>query len=166
MPIVCRESIALTHCLNCTGKGITDQDRNIRSNQLLILGFLRSAAHVLVLGQVPAVHASRKRKRRSSDDGDSGAEDTANPGLDSPDARGTLMVTLRNVAPYTLWCVSDGCPFAPTRGSLVYPLAGTSQDLPSIRLHRLPGVRNPRLHTRCCVRSNSTGGHGTDTSTA
>ena len=161
-----RESIALTHCPNRTGKGIADQDRNILSNQLLILGFLRSAAHILALGQIPTVHASRKRRHKSSDDGDSGAEDTANPGLDSPDARGTLMVTLRNVAPYTLWCVSNGCPFFLTRGSLVYPLAGTSQDLPSIRLHRLTGVRNPRLHTRCCVRSNSTGGHGKDTSTA
>ncbi|TBU34404.1 hypothetical protein BD311DRAFT_682162 [Dichomitus squalens] len=87
------------------GKGITDQDRNILSNQVLLLGFLRSAAPFLASGPIPVVHKPRKQKR-GSDDEDSG-DDQENADTSNIDtarkARGTILVTLRNVVPYTLW---------------------------------------------------------------
>ena len=49
------------------GKGIADQDRNILSNQMLLLDFLRSAAPFLRGGPVPGVMRSRKRKGGDSD---------------------------------------------------------------------------------------------------
>ncbi|KAJ7292939.1 hypothetical protein C8J57DRAFT_1267621 [Mycena rebaudengoi] len=90
------------------GKGITDQDRNILSNQLLILGFLRSAAGFLVNGPVPEI--TKPKKRKLSDD-DEEEEEAA---VDSFDFevesfsqpityRGTILITLRNVSPYTAW---------------------------------------------------------------
>ncbi|KAL1951203.1 hypothetical protein VTO73DRAFT_352 [Trametes versicolor] len=86
------------------GKGIADQDRNILSNQLLLLGFLRSAAPFLTKGPIPVVNKSRKRKRDPDDDGpeEDEAEDTADTDRRN---RGTILITLRNVAPYTLWDV-------------------------------------------------------------
>ena len=87
------------------GKGITDQDRNILTNQLLVLGFLRAAQHVLALGPMPIVTSKRKPKKGEDDDEEEAAE------LDEPEddptaqtpSRGTVLITLRNVPPYTLW---------------------------------------------------------------
>ncbi|KIJ66423.1 hypothetical protein HYDPIDRAFT_174520 [Hydnomerulius pinastri MD-312] len=88
------------------GKGITDQDRNILSNQRLILDFLRSAPHCLTLGPIPAIHSSRKRKKQGDDDSD---DDLTDSDMEMPSAsatgRGTVLITLRNVAPYTAWDV-------------------------------------------------------------
>ncbi|KAJ7742197.1 hypothetical protein B0H14DRAFT_471394 [Mycena olivaceomarginata] len=93
------------------GKGITDQDRNILSNQLLILGFLRSAAGFLGSGPVPEIFSPKKRKQ--PDDDDEGEEDENmsddHTNLDDDNivtavaARGTILLTLRNVVPYTSW---------------------------------------------------------------
>ncbi|KAF8499213.1 hypothetical protein F5888DRAFT_1793991 [Russula emetica] len=84
------------------GKGITDQNRNILSNQILILGFLRSAARYLVRGPAPQLQPSRKRNRPSSDDEwTDGDNDQTIDGR----ARGTILITLRNVPPYTEWNV-------------------------------------------------------------
>ena len=86
--------------------GITDQDRNILSNQLLLLGFLRSAATLLVSGPIPVVHKARKRKRNpedGSDDDEADLEDNSQDINTARSARGTVLVTLRNVPPYTLW---------------------------------------------------------------
>lgn len=89
------------------GKGIADQDRNILSNQLLILGFLRSAATLLRIGPVPVVTPSRKRARESDDDErEEESDDSQTQEAPSVQARGTLIITLRNVPPYTLWSVS------------------------------------------------------------
>ncbi|GAW02128.1 conserved eukaryotic protein [Lentinula edodes] len=88
------------------GKGINDQDRNILSNQTLILGFLHSAAKFLKQGPVPSV-AGRKKQKASDEDEDEGEEtdnDTRNS-LESGSCRGTILITLRNVPPYTLWDV-------------------------------------------------------------
>ncbi|KZV67626.1 hypothetical protein PENSPDRAFT_583684 [Peniophora sp. CONT] len=87
------------------GKGIADQDRNIRANQELLLGFLRSAPDVLTRGPVPQVVKPRKKKRAEEDeDADERMSgDETPPGADAGGARGTLLVTLRNVAPYTDW---------------------------------------------------------------
>ncbi|KAF9270839.1 hypothetical protein L218DRAFT_952906 [Marasmius fiardii PR-910] len=93
------------------GKGITDQDRNILSNQLLILNFLRSAAKVLKGGPVPEITPStgKKRKRKDDDeedeDEDEDGEDLTKSQLTSVGSRGTVLITLRNVPPYTLWDV-------------------------------------------------------------
>jgi 25S rRNA (uracil2634-N3)-methyltransferase len=89
------------------GKGIADQDRNILSNQTLILGFFRSAAHFLVRGPVPKLTPSRKRKRKGGNFRDREDCDSDYESLDSSveqlPSRGTILVTLRNVPPYTQW---------------------------------------------------------------
>ncbi|KAH7930461.1 hypothetical protein BV22DRAFT_1028431 [Leucogyrophana mollusca] len=94
------------------GKGIADQDRNILSNQLLILNFLRSAANFLTLGPVPAFSLSRKHKKSEDDDDlkvptdDSGSGEDSSPASEAAGGgRGTVHITLRNVAPYTTWDV-------------------------------------------------------------
>lgn len=93
------------------GKGISDQDRNVLSNQLLILDFLKSAALILEDGAVPSMtlRNSRKRKRREMD---SDEDDSADLQLDDVGTignlekeRGTVLITLRNASPYTLWYV-------------------------------------------------------------
>ena len=93
------------------GKGITDQDRNILSNQLLILDFLRSAANVLKRGHVPSFSTSRKKKKPDDDDSEDEEKGIATGGTDLEDSvfdesittRGTVLITLRNVVPYTQW---------------------------------------------------------------
>ncbi|PPQ69434.1 hypothetical protein CVT25_004825 [Psilocybe cyanescens] len=103
------------------GKGIADQDRNILSNQLLILGFLRSAANSLQVGPVPSFSTPSKKKKNAEDDDDDNevepldtiAEEVDESGnviqffvpLNNVTARGTILVTLRNVIPYTQWDV-------------------------------------------------------------
>ncbi|KAI5998049.1 hypothetical protein EDD15DRAFT_2386795 [Pisolithus albus] len=79
------------------GKSITDQDRNILSNQQLILDFLRCAPHCLVQGPTPLVHQKRRRKSRDDDDDEDEVPAAATA------ARGTILITLRNVPPYTTW---------------------------------------------------------------
>lgn len=93
------------------GKGITDQDRNILTNQVLILGFLRSAARFLVRGPMPQSQASRKRKHPPDDDnnGCTDEEDNEIVGVGGH-ARGTILITLRNVQPYTEWFAYRCCP--------------------------------------------------------
>ncbi|KAI9570150.1 hypothetical protein HD554DRAFT_2019044 [Boletus coccyginus] len=93
------------------GKGITDQDRNILSNQRLMLDFLRSAPHYLTLGPIPAIHPARRRKQRDDDDDDepqkddgSGSDmDVAPSSAPRGSGRGTVLITLRDVPPYTDW---------------------------------------------------------------
>lgn len=106
------------------GKGITDQDRNILSNQVLILGFLRSAAKVLSLGPVPSVTTPRKRRKADDDEDEDDVEEETVPTQaeegeqfkfitpkEAVKTRGTVLITLRNVVPYTLWyvCMSFTC---------------------------------------------------------
>lgn len=97
---------------------MTDQDRNILSHQVLLLGFLRSVAPFLVLGSVPSVNP-RKKKKRTDEDGsddekaqeedDDAMSEDENALPESPAStrrdgmRGTVMITLRNVSPYTKW---------------------------------------------------------------
>jgi 25S rRNA (uracil2634-N3)-methyltransferase len=88
---------------NDIGKGISDQDRNVLSNQLLILDFLKIAGPLLTDGATPSLHSKNPRKKRGinqdsdSDDGQDAAENSL------VKERGTIFITLRNVAPYTLW---------------------------------------------------------------
>jgi 25S rRNA (uracil2634-N3)-methyltransferase len=79
--------------------------RNILSNQDLILGFLRSAQHVLESGDIPSFTSSKADKSANDD------EDQPMPSQEIIDEfqlrtlRGTVLITLRNVSPYTLWYV-------------------------------------------------------------
>ncbi|GAA6064715.1 hypothetical protein JCM10212_000829 [Sporobolomyces blumeae] len=115
------------------GQGITDQDRNVRTNQTLLLDFYLSASHILRrgtshLGTAAAAKKSRQLNREVSRspspeylvaddaepldaDRDPSAADDAT-GLDStrtrpppppPSTRGTILLTLRTNAPYSLW---------------------------------------------------------------
>ncbi|KAI1794041.1 hypothetical protein LXA43DRAFT_999455 [Ganoderma leucocontextum] len=100
------------------GNGITDQDRNILSNQMLLLGFLRSAAPLLAPGPVPVIQKPRKKKK-GSDEEDSG-DDEKPDALDNDvprKARGTILITLRNVVPYTLWDLPRLAKNPPSRSS-------------------------------------------------
>ncbi|KAH9948188.1 hypothetical protein B0H21DRAFT_778015 [Amylocystis lapponica] len=89
------------------GKGITDQDRNILANQMLILEFFRSAAGFLSSGPIPRVGGSRKRKRELDDEDEGAHLSDVEAQLDESavKTRGTMLITLRNVPPYTLWDV-------------------------------------------------------------
>jgi 25S rRNA (uracil2634-N3)-methyltransferase len=112
-----------------TGKGIADQDRNIRSNQGLLQGFFKAAPAVLKEGSSNAsrVTAKTKRKSKVGPDGEespsyNGAEserDESDQDIELYDTtrsgnwetemsskhRGTVLVTLRDTSPYTLWLV-------------------------------------------------------------
>lgn len=88
----------------------------------MLVGFLRSASSLLALGPVPAIAASRKKKKHDNDDDDSEPEaerqDDSLVLVDDDDeyqfftpqeerkrSRGTILITLRNVPPYTAWQV-------------------------------------------------------------
>ena len=88
------------------GKGIADQDRNILSNQLLILGFLRSISGFLTRGPPPTLGSRKKKGKAWEDEGDEDSEgaDSDQEGESSGhtgSSRGTIIITLRNVPPYT-----------------------------------------------------------------
>ncbi|KAK0246443.1 hypothetical protein EDD85DRAFT_917993 [Armillaria nabsnona] len=88
------------------GKSITDQDRNILSNQVLIMNFLRAAASLLKIGPIPSVTEEDVEETDEDKSVDTGA-------------RGTILITLRNVPPYTLWDIPRLAkhPPLPTSGS-------------------------------------------------
>lgn len=104
-----------------TGAGIKDQDRNIVINQKLLVDFFQSTAPLLAKGKDPSsTPGSSKQKRRKVEDGDSdedadsGVSDLEqeealdfNPARKPPETRGTVLITLRDAAPYTLWSVCD-----------------------------------------------------------
>lgn len=87
-----------------TGKGIADQDRNIISNQILILNFLRCAADLLQEGAIPT---NRKFKDiPGTDSNDEGEEFEESIGQYSQiEKRGTILLTIKNAPPYTSWSV-------------------------------------------------------------
>jgi len=109
------------------GAGHKDESRNVLSNQLMLVRFLVSVAPFLTTGAVPAYASkgTKEVKKRSMED----EEDTA--GLDQiisqeedeeedittaedqkksggftiPPYAGSVLITLRNCKPYTLWDV-------------------------------------------------------------
>ena len=85
------------------GKGITDQDRNILLNQLLILGFLRSVSGFLVRGPAPTLGSLKKKgkAREEEDDTDVDSDQEAESSGGTGSSRGTVIIMLRNVPPYT-----------------------------------------------------------------
>jgi 25S rRNA (uracil2634-N3)-methyltransferase len=94
---------AAYQCTCFAGKGIADQDRNILSNQFLILGFLRSVSGFLVQGLPPTLgHLKKKGKAREEDDDtDSDSDQERRSSGQTGSSRGTVIITLRNVPPYT-----------------------------------------------------------------
>lgn len=83
------------------GKGIADQDRNILENQKVLLAFLAAVPPFLEQGPLPTPR--RKEKQRRGEDEDEDDDDDMH---DMPrKTRGTVLVTLRDAPPYTLWCV-------------------------------------------------------------
>ncbi|KAF9516985.1 hypothetical protein BS47DRAFT_1314831, partial [Hydnum rufescens UP504] len=88
------------------GAGIKDQDRNIHVNQQLILGFLQSSAGLLAKGLDPTQLRKQRRDEDKSEDEDEEASDIASDGEESQQpgsVRGSILITLRDAIPYTLW---------------------------------------------------------------
>lgn len=123
------------------GAGHKDEQRNVLANQLLILRFLVSVAPYLTRGPVPAYAANEKRKPRhdSDDESDDEVDDETAAFLASipeadgerpltpPARQGSVLITLRNVPPYTLWNV----PMLARRlRSVVGPIASSAPALP------------------------------------
>ncbi|WFD07924.1 25S rRNA (uracil(2634)-N(3))-methyltransferase [Malassezia vespertilionis] len=98
------------------GAGHKDEHRNVLANQVLILRFLVSVAPYLTRGPLPTYASRTTRKINSESDSD----DDENPAdaeqetvplasryqLFTPPVRqGSVLITLRNAVPYTLWNV-------------------------------------------------------------
>ncbi|GAA5916362.1 hypothetical protein JCM6882_000863 [Rhodosporidiobolus microsporus] len=144
------------------GQGITDQARNIRTNQILLLDFYSSASLLLRRGTPRApgtssssatTNARRETSRSPSptpppaddealdEDGDgSDALDPAASFLPPPSTtRGSILLTLRTTAPYTHWLPSQ----LATKGHLLTP---SLLSLPEYRarLAASNGAEQPR----------------------
>lgn len=81
---------------------------------MLLLGFLRSSAPFLAVGPIPSVGTTHTRGGKKKDDGgivEDDADDDGGleilPNNIRGGKRGTILVTLRNVVPYTQWCVDS-----------------------------------------------------------
>lgn len=73
---------------------------------MLLLGFLRSAAQLLRKGPVPSVGATKRHRGAASDDEEDQGGGAARLDAAGPvSSRGSILITLRNVPPYTLWQV-------------------------------------------------------------
>ncbi|KAJ3482957.1 hypothetical protein NLI96_g6632 [Meripilus lineatus] len=118
------------------GKGITDQDRNILSNQVLLLGFLQSASNLLNLGPKPNATRSKKKKARGSDDEDDSGTDNGEGMSQTASSRGTILITLRNVPPYTLWDLPQLAKSPPPSKSPNIPRNPFYTQLRSFVFHR------------------------------
>ncbi|BGO92420.1 hypothetical protein NBRC10512_007502 [Rhodotorula toruloides] len=149
------------------GQGITDQTRNIRANQTLLLDFYRSASLLLRSGTARAPGLSKTNQRAVDTDGiaATGVEDgfdedeqeelriilesasattgeEANPTLPippPPSIRGTILLTLRTNAPYSSWLPAQ----LATKGPLLAPSILPSHT-PKSRLADQPTYRTVR----------------------
>ncbi|OCB87100.1 hypothetical protein A7U60_g5835 [Sanghuangporus baumii] len=164
------------------GKGITDQDRNILSNQILLLSFLRSVASFLVTGPIPSVHAPRKRKRKledeeSDDDDDewqvqneddmSEVEDLQGETPNSVNhngCRGTVLITLRNVPPYSDWNLPKLAKSPPSSSSSLDKRNPRYIQLRSFAFHRddWPGYEHRMTKGERAHGAGTTGKGGED----
>lgn len=97
------------------GAGHKDEQRNVLANQLMLLRFLVSVAPYLTEGPAP-VYVTGKAKAGSDDEDDEdealGTQAPAGPEISSelvwrplspPPRQGSVLITIRNVSPYTLW---------------------------------------------------------------
>ncbi|GAA5914214.1 25S rRNA (uracil2634-N3)-methyltransferase [Sporobolomyces salmoneus] len=129
------------------GQGITDQDRNIRTNQTLLLDFYLSASQLLRNGASHLASASKSSSSRLSRSPSPPTlldESLSLPSLDPtqlpppppPKTRGTILVTLRTQPPYSLWLPAH----LATKPLLLLPSIlpptslKTSQGVPRVKL--------------------------------
>ncbi|KAH9809343.1 hypothetical protein DFH28DRAFT_1133555 [Melampsora americana] len=96
------------------GSGEADMNRNIKSNQILILKFLRSVNHIL-----RQVNEDDYPLIVDSSDSDSNEVRKAiRPAV----RQGTVLITLRNCSPYSLWELPKLAKHGPTMAhSILYP---------------------------------------------
>lgn len=106
------------------GAGHKDESRNVLANQLMIVRFLVSVAPFLSIGEVPRYASNGKGGKKrpvekdedEDDDGiaDQGTSDVEEVDVDHtppkagftvPSYAGSILITLRNCKPYTLWDV-------------------------------------------------------------
>ncbi|BGP17299.1 hypothetical protein JCM10213_009097 [Rhodosporidiobolus nylandii] len=110
------------------GQGITDQARNVRMNQTLLLDFYRSASLLLRRGtprapgsfsSASAAGPSRTRDSVTPPPADIDADEDLDLQLvpPPPSTRGSVLLTLRTTAPYSLWLPSQ----LATKGALLLP---------------------------------------------
>jgi 25S rRNA (uracil2634-N3)-methyltransferase len=85
------------------GSGMADMDRNILAHQTMMLDFLASCPHVLREGDVPEV-ARRTKKGGDDEEEEMNVQEEMQY---EKTWRGTVLITLRNVPPYTLWFVQS-----------------------------------------------------------
>lgn len=110
------------------GSGIKDQDRNIRDNQILLLRVLRSVAPVLTVGpsSIPLSTVTKKKRKAETEDDELPPDSPSSPSYPLPDEMedhyqppsntistskefsppskaGTILITLLDQPPYTLW---------------------------------------------------------------
>lgn len=100
------------------GAGHKDEQRNVLANQLMLLRFLVSIAPYLTQGRAPMYVTGKTR--RGSDDYDDEEDEEESPAnasdatddlaehtvwrpLSPPARQGSVLITIRNVPPYTLW---------------------------------------------------------------
>lgn len=88
------------------GKGITDQDRNVRTNQELVSSFFASVAPLLALGATNEI--SRKKKGAPDSEDEEEIESEGELQNKAEAKKGTVLVTLRDSVPYTLWYACHG----------------------------------------------------------
>ncbi|KAH8830205.1 hypothetical protein DL96DRAFT_1461048 [Flagelloscypha sp. PMI_526] len=114
-----------------TGSGVTDLDRNVRGNQELVLKFLKSVKSVLRSGNMPERQGGKGKRLALKDvDDDSGSDmdqDAENALTNVFTCRGTVLITLRNVPPYTLWDIPRLAKKPPP------PASSTAQSNPKYR---------------------------------
>ncbi|TNY22192.1 hypothetical protein DMC30DRAFT_159723 [Rhodotorula diobovata] len=142
------------------GQGVTDQNRNVRLNQTLLIDFYRSAAFLLKRGTSRAPVPSSKGAKRALDaDADIGPAgdlddvedllvDADGAPLDAsvlldpppPTTRGTILLTLRTNAPYSLWLPTQ----LATKGPLLLPSILPAHALKGGRALAQPNYRTVR----------------------
>lgn len=83
------------------GKGIADQDRNVRENQATLLSFLAAVPALLEQGPMPS--AKPQKYKPVEDDDDLDDEEAGAVDVQDTKTRGTVLITLRDAPPYTLW---------------------------------------------------------------
>lgn len=139
---------------------MTDQNRNVRLNQTLLIDFYRSAAFLLKRGTSRAPVPSSKGAKRALDaDADIGPAgdlddvedllvDADGAPLDAsvlldpppPTTRGTILLTLRTNAPYSLWLPTQ----LATKGPLLLPSILPAHALKGGRALAQPNYRTVR----------------------
>ncbi|KAF8311073.1 hypothetical protein DL93DRAFT_2211241 [Clavulina sp. PMI_390] len=127
------------------GAGIKDQDRNIAVNQRLLVDFFQAAAPLLAKGKDPSsVPGSRKKRKRDPDDEEADEDHFLDDDEQCPPpTRGTVLVTLRDAPPYTLWYTFSLVPQDLTRLAKNPPPTKPNAPPPA---HKYKVVRSFQFH--------------------